>query len=258
MKKLIPALALGLTLFSSLPTFAQTGPDYDMRFELTYTPLRVSTSKPSGVVHANLNAITFNGEGRIFKGILLGGTYTRGSDNKMDIVGVDDIGDPVTLNCRDPKFTDLKVYTKIPFNFQSVAEASRTGDGTPAMSPLYGYVGYKNTSFTSHWPNEAGHAGKANIENSSGFGFGLGAVCNWNPIGLYGQAVFYPCMITKNIGLDGEPDGKLKVWEFDLGLRSHFENSPIQAKIGYHWEQHSASNIKLRYDGFQIGASAAF
>ena len=117
---------------------------------------------------------------------------------------------------------------------------------------------YQNLGLTSKWPDGSGLTGKANIENSSGFGFGLGAEFNWDPVGLYGQAVYYPCMITKNVGLDGNPDGKLNVWEWDLGLRTNFKDSPIQAKIGYHFEQHSASNLKLKYDGIQIGATAEF
>ncbi|MGN0013173.1 MAG: hypothetical protein ACI37J_07700 [Candidatus Bruticola sp.] len=258
MKKLIPALALGAALFSALPAAAQTGPDHDMRFELTYSPLRISTSKPSGVVHSNLTAITFSGEGRIFQGIMFGGSFTRGGGSNLDVVGVNEFGDPITMNCSGPEFNDLKVYAKIPFNFASLAESDRTMDKAPAMSPLYGYVGYKNTSLTSKWPDGSGFTGKANIENSSGFGFGLGAEFNWDPVGLYGQAVYYPCMITKNVGLDGNPDGKLNVWEWDLGLRTNFKDSPIQAKIGYHFEQHSASNLKLKYDGIQIGATAEF
>lgn len=258
MKKLISALALGTLMWTALPAQAQSGPDYDMRFEITYSPLRVSTSSPKGVVHCNLNAVTLGGEGRVFEGIMFGGNYTRGSSGKLDINGVDEFNNPVTFDCKNPQFSDLNLYLKIPFNFQAFADSSRTRDDRPVMSPFYGYVGYKNTCLRSTWPDGSGLTGKANIENSSGFGFGLGAEANWDPIGVYGQAVYYPCMLTKNIGLDGQPDGKLNVWEWDLGLRTHIEDSPIQGKIGYHWEQHRGSNLRLKYDGFRIGISAEF
>ncbi len=259
MKKLMPALALGALLWAAAPAAAQTGPDYDMRFELTYTPLRISTSDPSGVVHSNINAITLSGEGRVFEGIMFGGSYTFGGGSDLDVVGIDSVmGAPVTFNCSSPEYKDLEIYAKIPFNFREFGDRSRTMDGPPAMSPFYGYVGYKNTSLTSKWPDGAGLTGKANIENSSGFGFGLGAEFAWEPIGLYGQAVYYPAMITKNVGLDGNPDGKLNVWELDIGIRTNFKDSPIQGRIGYHWETHNASNVDLRYDGIQIGAVAEF
>lgn len=258
MKKLVSALALGAVIWSAVPASAQSGPDYDMRFELTYSPLRVSTSRPSGVVHSNLNAITLGGEGRVFQGIMFGGNYTFGSSSKLDITGTDDFGVPVTLNCKNPEFKDFNLYAKIPFNFQSFAESNRVMEDRPAMSPFYGYVGYKNTCLRSSWPDGSAFTGKANIESSSGFGFGLGAEANFDPIGIYGQAVYYPCMLTKNVGLEGGDNGKLNVWEWDLGLRTHVEGSPIQGRIGYHWEQHAASNVKLNYSGFRIGATAEF
>ena len=134
MKKLIPALALGAALFSALPAAAQTGPDHDMRFELTYSPLRISTSKPTGVVHSNLTAITLSGEGRIFEGIMFGGSFTRGGGSKLDIVGVNDFDDPITMNCSNPEFNDLKVYAKIPFNFASLSERTKLRLCLPCMA----------------------------------------------------------------------------------------------------------------------------
>lgn len=261
MKRYIPALLLGAMIWNAAPAAAQSGPDYDMRFELTYTPLNISTTDPSGVCDASMNAVTIGGEGRIFRGIMFGGNYTRGGGNDLNLNGVDAMGMPQQITCSDPLYQDLKIYAKIPFNFESFADSDRVSGPRPAMSPFYGYIGYKNTNLSAKYPAPALNTGSMNAEVSSGFGFGLGADIKFKPLSLYGQVVYYPTMITKNIGLgvDGvNGNGYLRVWEWDVGLRSNFKNSPVQARVGYHFEQHQASNIKLQYDGIQVGASAEF
>lgn len=262
MKRWISAFALGVMLWGAAPANAQTGPDYDMKFDLTYTPLRVSTSDPKGVCHANMPAITFSGEGKIYRGIMFGGSYTKGGGNGMVLNGLNEDGYVDRMECRDTDFRDLKLYAKIPFNFEAFGQSSRVVGPEPKFSPFYGYVGYKNTSLTAKYPSTAPYIGKVNAESSSGVGIGLGCDVNWDPVGLYGQIVYYPAMFTKNVGVGvengGTNDGTLRVWEWDLGVHSNFKDSPIQAKIGYHFEQHQASNVKLNYDGFQIGATAEF
>lgn len=261
MKRFIPALLLGAMICSATPALAEDE-ENDLRFELTYTPLRVSTTDPEGVCHANMSAITVGGEGRIYRGIMFGGNYTFGGSSALDLTGVDQYGVPERIEARDPAFRDLKIYAKIPFNMEAFASSNRVVGPRPKASPFYGYVGYKNTSLTCKYPTTAANLAHVNVENSSGIGFGVGGEYFWDPIGVYGQVVYYPCMLTKNVGITdpagGNTDGFLRVFEWDLGLRSNFKDSPIQAKLGYHFEQHQASNVKLQYDGFQIGATAEF
>ena len=91
MKRWISACALGIMLWGAAPANAQTGPDYDMKFDLTYTPLRVSTSDPKGVCHANMPAFTFQGEGKVYRGIMVGGSYTKGGGNGMVLNGLNEV-----------------------------------------------------------------------------------------------------------------------------------------------------------------------
>lgn len=261
MKRFIPALLVGLALFGSAPASAQTGEDFDMRFDLTYTPLRVSTSNPSGVVSSNLNAFTFGGEGRVFQGLIFGGNYTRGTGNSLTVTGV--AGNQVVtgVGFSDPEFADLKLYMKVPFNWQEFANSDRTMGPKPRYSPFYAYFGYKNTTLNATAPTTMPTIGRLNIESASGGGLGLGADVAFDPLSLYGQFVYYPTLFTKNVGVagpGGAADGFLRVYEADLGIRTNLGDSPIQAKLGYHFESHQAQNVNLRYDGFQIGASASF
>ncbi len=261
MKSYISALVLGAMIWgaASAPASAEMGPDYDMRFELQYMPLRVSTSGPAGVCNANMPVIKASAEGRVYKGFILGGNYSFGSGRNMNIVGMGVGGNLDVLNCSDPQYKDLELYVKIPFNFESFIESDRVAGPAPAFSPLYGYIGYKNTSLKAHAPVAVAAYDKINVETSSGVGIGLGADLAFDPVGVYGQFVYYPCMITKNVGVDPDvADGKLYVIEWDAGVRSNFKDSPVQARIGYHYEQHKAKNIKLKYDGVQIAAVAQF
>ena len=89
-------------------------------------------------------------------------------------------------------------------------------------------------------------------------GIGIGADLAFDPVGLYGKFVYYPAMITKNVGIDPDNDGKLYVIEWDAGVRTNFRESPVQARIGYHYEQHKAKNIKLKYQGVEFTAVAQF
>ena len=261
MKRFIPALLAGLVLLMGQPAMAQTGQDYDMRFDLTYTPLRVSTSNPKGVVAANMSALTFGGEGRVFQGLIFGGNYTRGTGNGLTITGVAGNQALTNVGFENPEYGDLKLYAKIPFNWEAFANSNRTMGPTPSYSPVYGYVGYKNTQLSAAAPSTAPTLGRLNIESASGMGVGLGADVKFDPLSVYGQFVYYPTLFTKSVGVagtTGSTDGFLRVYEWDLGLRTNLGDSPIQAKLGYHFESHQAQNVQLRYDGFQFGASASF
>ncbi len=260
MKRLIPVLLAGLMWLGAAPAAAQTGTDHDMRFDLTYSPLRVSTSNPSGVVSSNMSAITVGGEGRVFRGLMFGGSYTWANSNDLTITGIAGNQTLTNVGFSDVEYGDLKLYAKIPFNWEAFANSDRTMGPTPAFSPFYGYVGYKNTQLNATAPTTAPTVGRLNIESASGIGFGLGADVEFDPVSVYGQFVYYPTMFTKTVGVanTNASDGFLRVYEWDLGLRSNFGDSPVQAKVGYHFESHQAQNIQLRYDGFQIGASAAF
>ncbi|MDO5297652.1 MAG: hypothetical protein Q4F00_13675 [bacterium] len=259
MKRYIPALVLGALVWGAAPASAEMGPDYDMRFDLNYMPLRVSTAGPSGVCSSSLPVVQLSGEGRVFQGFILGASYAIGDGSKLNVVGNSGGGMLDAYQCTDPKYRDLEVYVKIPFNFQDFADADRVVGPRPKMSPFYGYFGYKNTSLRATPPTDVTLSGPLNVEASSGVGVGLGADFAFDPVGVYGKFVYYPSMFTHNVAVDTEtPDGKLYVIEWDAGIRTNFKDSPIQARIGYHYEQHKAKNIKLKYDGVQFAASAQF
>ncbi len=263
MKRFISILVAGLVWMGASPAAAQTGSDHDMRFDLTYTPLRVSTSNPSGVVNSDMSAITVSGEGRVFRGLMLGGSYTWGGGTDLTVTGVVNNQNLQDFRFNDTEYGDFRLYAKIPFNWESFADADRTMGPKPAFSPFYGYVGYKNTQLSADTSSLMGGnvpLGRLNVESSSGIGFGLGADVQWDPVSVYGQFVYYPTMFTKSVGVSngGNPEGYLRVYEWDLGLRTNLGDSPVQAKVGYHFESHQAQNVQLRYDGFQFGATAAF
>src|SRR5690606_33573781 len=95
-------------------------------------------------------------------------------------------------------------------------------------------------------PSTAPSLGRLNVESASGGGLGMGADVNFDPISLYGQFVYYPTLFTKNIGASTtSTDGFLRVYEYDIGLRAKFGDSPFSAKIGYHREDHNARNVDL-------------
>lgn len=259
MKRLVPAIVLGTMIWGSAPASAELGPDYDMRFDVSYMPMRVSTSSPSGVCNSNMPVFQLSGEGRVFRGFILGGSYAMGDGSKLNVIGDNGAGVLEAYQCTSPKYRDLKVYVKIPFNFQAFADADRVVGPAPNYSPFYGYIGYKNTSLKATAPTDITLVGDLNVEASSGVGLGVGADFAFDPVGIYGQFVYYPCMITKNVGTETDaPDGKLYVLEWDAGIRTNFKNSPVQGRIGYHYEQHQARNIKLKYDGVQFAVSAQF
>lgn len=259
MKRWIPALVLGAMVWGIAPAQAEgMGPDYDMRFELEYMPMRVSTSGPEGVCNSNMPVVQLKGEGKIFRGLLLGGSYAMGSGTNLNVVGVDANGIMDVINCKDPDYRDLELYLKIPFNFDAFIDSDRVGGPEPSLAPVYGYIGYKNTCLKANAPIDVQTYNKLNIESSSGVGFGLGCDFAFEPVGVYGQFVYYPSMITKNVGVDGSGDGKLYVFEWDAGVRTNFRESPVQARIGYHYEQHQARNIKLNYQGVEFAAVAQF
>ena len=260
MKRFIPVLLAGLMLLGSGPAAAQEGPNHDVRLDLTYTPLRVSSAKPSGVVSSNMGALTLSGEGRIYKGLMFGGTYSFGSSNDLSITGIAGNQTLTNVSFSDAKYSDWRLYAKSPFIWEAFADSDRTMGPAPAFSPVYGYVGYKSTQLSATAPSTAPTLGRLNIESASGVGFGLGADLKFDPVGLYGQFVYYPTMFTKSVGVSGTNanDGFLRVYEWDLGLRTYLGDSPVQAKVGYHFESHQAQNVQLRYDGFQFGASASF
>ena len=259
MKRYIPALVLGALMWGATPASAEMGPDYDMRFELNYMPLRVSTASPAGVCNSNMPVVQLSGEGRVFHGFILGGSYAMGNGSDLNVVGIAPGGGVLdAYQCTKPKYRDLEVYVKIPFNFQDFADADRVVGPRPKYSPFYGYIGYKNTSLRATPPADY-LTGPLNVESSSGVGLGVGADVAFEPVGVYGRFVYYPSMFTHNVGVDQEePDGKLYVIEWDAGIRTNFKDSPIQARIGYHYEQHKAKNIKLKYDGVQFAATAQF
>ncbi len=260
MKRFIPVLLAGLIWLGSGPAAAQTGTDHDVRFDLTYTPLRVSTSNPSGVVHSDMSAITVAGEGRVFRGLMFGGSYTWGGGNDLTITGIAGNQTLTDVKFDDAEYGDFRLYAKIPFNWEAFADSDRTMGPKPAFSPFYGYVGYKNTQLNATAPSTAPTIGRLNVESASGIGFGLGADVEFDPVSVYGQFVYYPTMFTKSVGVSGgtSNDGFLRVYEWDLGLRTNLGESPVQAKVGYHFESHQAQNVQLRYDGFQVGATASF
>lgn len=260
MRRLLPALVLGAMIFGAAPANAEMGPDYDVRLDVQYMPLHVSTSKPSGVVEANMPVIRLSAEGRVFKGFVLGGNYAFGDGNHLNISGTSQTtGLPETYECTDATYRDYNIYVKIPFNYSAFGEAERVMGPRPCFSPFYGYIGYKDTQLRATPPTSKVLSGKMNVEKASGFGIGIGADLALDPVGVYGQFVYYPSMKTHNIGGDVEhPDGKLHVLEWDAGIRTNFEESPIQARIGYHYEQHKGKNLTLKYDGVQFAATAEF
>jgi len=211
-----------------------------------------------------MNAITVAGEGRVFRGLMVGGSYTWAGGNDLTVTGVVGNQNLTDFHYNDTEYGDFRLYAKIPFNWESFADADRTIGPKPAFSPFYGYVGYKNTQLSADTPalqpGGGPPLGRLNIESSSGIGFGLGADLQMKPVSVYGQFVYYPTMFTKSVGVSNgtNPDGYLRVYEWDLGLRTNLGDSPVQAKVGYHFESHQAQNVQLRYDGFQIGATAAF
>lgn len=260
MKTSMPAALAGLLLWTSGAALAQQGPNHDLRFDLVYSPMRVSTSSPSGVVNANMGTLTFTGEGRVFEGLLFGGSYTRGQGNELTITGVTSPG--VTLSnvaFSDPQYQDIKVYAKIPLNWQAFAKAERTMTPRPRFSPVYAYLGFKSTTLNAQAPSTAPTLGRLNIEQASGGGLGLGADLDFDAFSLYGQVVYYPSLSTSKIGASTtSDDGFLRVLEYDLGFKARLGKSPVHAQLGYHREQHQASNVTLNYDGIRLGASAQF
>ena len=87
MKRYIPALVLGALVWGAVPASAEMGPDYDMRFDLNYMPLRVSTAGPSGVCSSSLPVVQLGAEGRVFQGFILGASYAIGDGSKLNVVG---------------------------------------------------------------------------------------------------------------------------------------------------------------------------
>lgn len=262
MRRLLPALVLGALIFGVAPTpaRAEIGPDYDVRLDVQYMPLRVSTAKPSGVVNCNMPVVRLSAEGRVFKGFVLGGNYAFGNGDHLNITGTSvSSGVKDTYECTDASYRDFNIYVKIPFNFQAFAEADRVVGPRPCFSPFYGYIGYKDTQLRATPPQSKVMSGPMNVEKASGFGIGIGADFAIDPVGVYGQFVYYPSMSTHHIGADMEhPDGKLYVMEWDAGIRTNFEESPIQARVGYHYEQHKGTNLTMKYDGVQFAATAEF
>lgn len=242
----LQALIFGaLLLLAVRPAAAQvSGQTYDGRAELTYTPVTIR----SGVVNGSMGTFTISGEGRVYRAIMLGGSYSRGTGGRLTVAGV-----PFS----NAEWNDLKIYVKVPLNWDAFAESERTMGPTPAFGPLYAYVGYKNTTLRAT-SNLVPPLGQVNIDKGYGAGFGLGADVRFQqPLSVYGQFVYYPQFFASNVGA-GTPGSFLRAYEAYVGVRTNFgfEDSPVEAKVGYHRESHQYTNANVIYDGLTVGATA--